>query len=89
MDSEKEIKEMLYKLTKKVDRIDQRLAINATKTDKQTWVKVSTVTELTGWDRERLRGARENKTIIYKKNSSGFWYLLESIPERLIRKSKV
>jgi hypothetical protein len=80
--SERDIMDMLLKLSRKVDRIDERLAKANTKPEKKTWVKASTVRELTGWDYAKMLAHRRNKTIIWKRDN-GIWYLLESIPERL------
>lgn len=50
------------------------------------WAKPGFVTDLTGWTGEKLRQAREQKLIKWKKESDGFWYDLNSIPERLLLK---
>jgi hypothetical protein len=54
-----------------------RTALQAT--SKVRWVKVSVITELTGWDRRRLERARNSGEIIYKKDSTGIWYDQDSI----------
>lgn len=77
-----DIKELLLKLTRKIDRIDARLAKAELKPEKKTWVKASTVKEMTGWDHAKMLAHRRNKTVVWKRDN-GIWYLLESIPERL------
>lgn len=81
-----ELKDLIIKLIRRVERLDARVSNSTTKPTKQTWVKVKTVQDVTGWNRQQLRGARVNKTIVYKKNETGIWYLLESIPEILLKK---
>lgn len=53
---------------------------------KRTWVKVSVITELTGWRYKSLQKARENGLIRFKIEDDCFFYLLESIPEMFIKK---
>lgn len=51
------------------------------KVQKETWVKASTVMELTGWDREAMRRARRNNFVkVKKEKGSSIYYSLESIP---------
>lgn len=87
MKSDDDLKELILKLTRKVDRLDSRISGSLTKPEKQTWVKVKTITTLTGWSKHELLAARKNHVITWKKNSAGVWYLLESIPELLIKKN--
>lgn len=50
---------------------------------KETWVRVSVVQELTGWEgKEKMRWARENNLVVFNKNKG---YLLESIPAMFIK----
>lgn len=53
---------------------------------KRQWVKVSNIQELTGWDKEGLRRARENGLIDWKKDENGIWYDILSINSLLIKK---
>lgn len=41
---------------------------------KKKWVKVTTIREMTGWDHERMRRARNNGDVVFKKDKTGFWY---------------
>lgn len=69
-----------------ITRMDAKLTSLLQKTNKQTWVKVSWITDLTGWDGQKMRQAREDGLIIFRKNDKGFEYLLESLPEQFIKK---
>ena len=56
------------------------------KVPKETWVKASTVMEMTGWDREEMRRARKNNFVKFKKDKeNGLWYSVESIPKYFIK----
>ena len=64
--------------------IRKRLDLMIDKKAKQTWVRVSVVTDLTGWEGgEKLRWARENGLVTFDREKG---YLLESIPEIYIIK---
>lgn len=45
----------------------------------EQWVKVSVIVQLTGWDKEALRRARNRGEIKYKKNKTGIWYDANSL----------
>jgi hypothetical protein len=70
-------------IIKRLDRIEKHLEAKRTR----TWVKVGIVHELTGWDREGMRKARESNLIKQRKGVNGIEYLLESIPPMFIKKS--
>jgi hypothetical protein len=55
---------------------------------KVTWVNVSWITMLTGWNGEKLRQAREAGIIKFRSKGStrSYEYLVESVPEILIAK---
>ncbi len=54
---------------------------------KSTWVSPSWVTDLTGWNKEKLRMARQQGIVKYKESEGGgYLYQLESIPEHFIKK---
>jgi hypothetical protein len=54
---------------------------------KETWVGPSWIMELTGWDKVKLRKARDQGIIKFaQKNSGAILYVLESIPEVFILK---
>ena len=64
--------------------IRKRIDLLLEKPAKQTWVGVSVITDLTGWEgREKLRWARENGLVKFDRDKG---YLLESIPEIYIIK---
>lgn len=80
---------MSQALEQKVDRLINTVAslrneLRSVKT-KETWVGVGAVTELTGWEGEKLRWARNNNLIKFDKEKG---YLLESIPELFIIKKQ-
>jgi hypothetical protein len=54
--------------------------LNASRKEaKKSWVKVSVIRQMTGWTTERLRRARENGEIQYKKDNTGFWYNIDTL----------
>jgi hypothetical protein len=83
MEDNKEIKKLLLDLTRKVDRLDARVSKSLDKPERKTWVKASTVKEMTGWGYAKMLAHRRNRTITWRRDDTGIWYLLESIPERL------
>ena len=62
-------------------RIDSKLThiINKPVKQPETWVKSTVIIELTQWNAEKMRSARKHGYITWKKNETGFWYLLESL----------
>jgi hypothetical protein len=71
------------------ERLNKKMNALAAEVRKETWVTVGWVTDLTGWDGEKLRQAREQKIIEFKKSSSGgYLYKLESIPEIFIKQKQ-
>lgn len=63
-----------------------RQIINLLNKPKPYWVKASTITELTSWDANKMRRAREQKLIEWKKTKEGFFYNLNSVHPYLIKK---
>lgn len=52
------------------------------------WVKATWIMEVTGWDKEKMRQAREQKVVITKGDRcSGILYDLNSIHPLLIKKT--
>lgn len=79
---------LIQRLETKIDRLDRKLAAIAAEKKKGTWVKVGFVTDLTGWDREKLRQAREQGLVEFKEDAKlGRVYNLESIPPMFIKKT--
>jgi hypothetical protein len=77
----------LESIDKMLQRIDGKLTILLNKPEKKTWLKVSFVTGLTGWNGEKLRQARDSQVLEFRKaETGGYEYLLESIPEKLIKR---
>lgn len=63
--------------------LEQRVAkleaeITRLRGKQETWIKVSDVVRLTGWNKDRLRRARVNGEIKFK-DDNGRCYLYESI----------
>lgn len=58
----------------------------ATKNTKQVWAGPSFVRDLTGWTGEKLRQAREQGLLSFKRSAGGGWlYDINSIPDRLLK----
>ena len=75
-------------------RVDEKLTHFLNREKKKNWVKVVVVQKVTGWGKAFLRTARENglvevrekRELVDGKEKVVLEYLLESIPEILIRK---
>lgn len=68
-------------------RINQKLTSILQEQKKETWVGPSFIREITGWDREKLRQARQQHIIQYKPSPGGGWvYKVESIPQPFLIK---
>lgn len=67
-----------------LQRIERKLDKQAK--PKKQWVKVGVVTKATGWDHEKMRQARENNYIDYKREN-GFWYDLNSLLPHFIKQT--
>lgn len=79
----------LLAIAKRLDRIEAKLSVIMQERNvaKETWVKVKMITDLTGWNNQQLYAARRNQVIRWRRDKTGFWYLLESIPDDF-KKSK-
>lgn len=79
---DRELKEYL-------DRINKKLNALAAVQGKSTWVNYQWIIDLTGWDKEKLRQAREQRIVEFKDNGKGgYLYKLESIPELFIKQKQ-
>ena len=79
---DREIKQQFELINKKLNAL-------AASQRKETWVPVGWITDLTGWDSEKMRQARESNIIEFKKNNTGgYLYKLESIPEIFIKQKQ-
>ncbi len=80
---------MDQEIKREFDRLHRELkALKAAK-EKVTWVPPGWVTDLTGWNNEKLRQAREQKIVECKRSEGGGWlYKLESIPEQFIKQKQ-
>lgn len=79
----------LETLERKIDNLTKAVR-DSKPVPKRTWVSAGMIMELTGWNKERMRTARENGIIRFKEEDENgvrkIKYLLESIPELLIKK---
>lgn len=51
------------------------------------WAKQGFIYDLTGWDKEKMRQAREQNLIRWQEREKGvFWYDIDSIHERFLKK---
>lgn len=72
---------------RELTRINEKLNILVAGQHKSTWVSPLFIMDLTGWDKSKLRQAREQKIVEVKRDGRGWLYKLESIPERFIKKT--
>lgn len=79
---DRELKQQFELINKKLN------ALAANKRDQPVhWIGPGWVTDLTGWDAEKLRQARDNNLVEFKRSKGGgYLYKLESIPEIFIKK---
>lgn len=76
-------------IKREFDRLHREIKDLKKEQTKATWVSPSWVTELTGWDKERLRMARNQGILECKKSSGGgYLYKLESIPQQFIKQKQ-
>lgn len=71
------------------DRLQKMLKVLTDAQSKATWVSPSWITDITGWDKEKLRQVREQKIVEFKKSDGGGWvYKLESVPNQFIKQKQ-
>lgn len=76
-------------LKRELSRIQRQLAELTAIKKKETWVSCSWVSMITGWNKEKLRQARNQKIVEYKESETGgYLYKLESIPEQFIKQKQ-
>ena len=51
----------------------------------ETWLSAVALRRITGWDESFLRLMRDNKVLKEKKNGKSVKYLLQSIPDQLLK----
>lgn len=73
-------------LDRRLKAMERRILQSLAPKKEEHWVRVSTIVKLTGWNKERLRRARNEGTVTYKRENGSFLYLLESVPQILILK---
>jgi hypothetical protein len=72
-------------LDRRLSSIEKKLSLLLGEKKRAAWVKAGAIMQLTGWGREDMRRMRINGIINWKKDEKGFWYDLNSIPERFIK----
>lgn len=66
-------------IIQRLDRIERKLSMMIPE-KKKTWVKISFVTALTGWDNNKMRQAREQGLVEWKDDKEhGRMYNVDSI----------
>lgn len=79
---------MDQEIKREFDRLHREIKSLKATQEKETWVPVSWILEVTGWSKRKLQAAREQKIIEYKKSDGGgYLYKLESIPEIFIKQA--
>lgn len=63
----------------RLQRMEKKLDFLIEQQSKPTWVKVSFVRQITGWNKEKMRQARELGLIEWKKDEFGFFYNVTSL----------
>lgn len=77
-------------IKREFDRIHTKLSnLYQLQKRKETWVNASWIMELTGFSKEKMRRARMQGIIKFKKtNTKTYTYLLESVSEHFIKKDR-
>jgi hypothetical protein len=73
---------------RELTRINDKLNKIVAGQQKSTWVSPLFITDLTGWDKEKLRQARQQNIVECKRDGRGWLYKLESVPEQFIIKKQ-
>lgn len=83
--------DVLQQVLTRLDKAEKEIAALKKEKSRQrhSWTKVGTITKITGWDKERLRRARNNNEIRFKKVGSEIFYDLNSLNQLLVKKETV
>ncbi|MBU7576699.1 MAG: hypothetical protein KAF40_01440 [Flavihumibacter sp.] len=74
----------------RLQRIERMLSELLQEKRKTTWVNGQVITELTGWDKEKMRSMRDQGVLKFKRSGvKTIKYALESVPEQFIIKSAI
>jgi len=66
--------------------LHEKIKLLTEKAEKRSWVKVGFIMQVTGWDAQGMRKARENGLVKRRRSKEkGIEYLLESIPDMFIK----
>ena len=80
---------MDQELKREFDRLHREIKSLKQEKEKATWVGPVWITSLTGWNNEKLRQARDQKIVEYKRSEGGgYKYKLESIPDQFIKQKQ-
>lgn len=74
--TQKSLEAQLQRIERKLDQLNN---------PKPKWVKSTVIIELTGWNKDRMASARNNNELTWKKDSTGFWYDLNSLHPYLVK----
>lgn len=76
----------LQRLEHKIDKLERLIKSQQQAKSAGTWAGPSWITEITGWDKERLRQAREQSIIQFRRSKGGGWeYKIDSLHPLLIK----
>jgi hypothetical protein len=71
--------EILNTRLQRIEKSLRALLLSLKQDPKAIWVKVAFIQEVTGWNAERLRQARQQGIIKFKKISEGMFYDVNSL----------
>jgi hypothetical protein len=70
-----------------LDRIERKLDLLLSEKRKKKLVKATVITELTGWDANRMRKARRNNDLHWEKKDGSIVYDLNSLDKKFLKQS--
>ena len=85
MASETTVDAALLRMQHQLNRIERLLEALVGEKKKATWVKAHDITQLTGWDNQKMRRMRLAGVLEFKKDKKGWWYDLNSVPPQFIK----
>lgn len=72
--------QLLTQIIANQERIDRKLSLLVQEKNKVRWVRAPVISKMTGWDKNGMRRARENRYVVYKEDEDGkFLYNPDSI----------
>lgn len=80
---------MDQEIKREFDKLNRAIKELVADRKRETWITPNWVLDVTGWDRLKLRQAREQGIVEYRKvKGKEYEYKLESIPEIFINKKQ-